>query len=99
MPTDSSGIYADHGGLTAALTRLEAVSSHLKTTAENFRTALNVPGVPGDPYSDGLREWLEPSIRGAVTGVEGIGDTVLGTSDGIRVTRDAYHAANRAAGA
>jgi hypothetical protein len=96
---DTNGIFANHGDLTAVLIKLEAVSAHLKSTAVNFRDALYVPGTPGDAYSDSLRDWLEPTIREAVKDVQGIGDSVFTTSDGIRVTRDAYHAANRAAGA
>lgn len=94
-----SGIYADHGDLTAAMTRLASVSDHLKKTADDFRDAVYVPGEEGDPYSDSLRSWLQPALTQTVEGVEGMGDTVHGTSDAIRVTRDSYHAADRAAGA
>ncbi|MEZ0095359.1 hypothetical protein [Streptacidiphilus sp. EB129] len=94
-----SGIYADHGDLTAAMTRLASVSDHLKHTADDFRDAVYVPGEPGDPYSDSLRGWLEPALTQTVEGAEGMGSTVSDTRTAIEITRDSYHAADRAAGA
>ncbi|QMU77942.1 hypothetical protein GXW83_21835 [Streptacidiphilus sp. PB12-B1b] len=98
MSDDTGAVYADHANLTAAMAKLEAVSGKLRSTTANFTDAMYVPGEAGDPYSDGLQAWLKPSLQGVAQGIQGLGDSVDGTSTGIKTTRDSYSAADHAAG-